>query len=233
MKYYITKYQSNIREQPMGRILGVAHPHTFIFSVTEVIKHNDITWVYGFIYDMNGRWHEGYTAISNGDNIYMNEFVPHVQIPLPYKMSAYVTQLFGERPKMYAPFGFLGHNGIDLVGFDKDIYTVGFGQATVGYDPNGYGKFVKVVGPTLTTIYAHLSNITISDGVVHQGQHIGLEGTTGNSTGSHLHIDIRLNSCDINNGFGGRIDPLVYFQTWETLIFPNYVEGMNNYDKGN
>lgn len=233
MKYYLTKYQSNIREKPLGLILGVADPKTFIYSVTEPIEHEGIIWIFGFTFGSNGIWHEGYVALSKDGNIYLDEFNPHLFVPSPFKQTTYVTQLFGERPQVYAQFGFKGHNGVDLVGTDKNVYAIGFGQAYVGFDKNGYGNFVKVTGPTLTTIYAHLSQVLISNGSVNQGQLIGVEGSTGNSSGSHLHIDIRLNSCDIYNGFGGRIDPLVYFNTWDKLIFPDYVKGMNNYDKSN
>lgn len=233
MKYFLTKYYSNIRKKPLGEILGVATPKTLLYSIADSIEYEGMIWQFGFIFDQNGEWHEGYVAISNGQNVYLEEFVPHIQIPFPFKSNVYLTQLFGENPKTYAKFGLKGHNGVDLVGIDKNIYSIGYGQATKDYDHNGYGNYVKVVGPTLTTIYAHLSSIVIeNNSIVQQGQLIGVEGSTGNSTGSHLHIDIRLNSADNNdNGFKGRVDPLVYFESWGKIVFPDYVKGMNNYDK--
>ena len=56
-----------------------------------------------------------------------------------------------------------------------------------------------------STLYAHMSKRLVSEGdKVTQGQTIGLVGTTGSSTGNHLHFEVRLN--------GQRQDPLNYFR---------------------
>ena len=56
----------------------------------------------------------------------------------------------------------------------------------------GFGKYIKLVHPNGTeTLYAHLSKLLISEGeVVTKGQKIGLMGTTGHSTGCHLHFEV-------------------------------------------
>ncbi len=60
-------------------------------------------------------------------------------------------------------------------------------------DNSGYGRWVTIDhGNSETTIYAHLSSVTVSAGQrVDQGQQVGTLGTTGNSTGPHLHFEER------------------------------------------
>jgi len=64
----------------------------------------------------------------------------------------------------------------------------------------GYGNMVMIDhGNGYQTLYAHLSTINVSCGQsVYQGQVIGGCGSTGNSTGAHLHFEIRLNGGFIN-----------------------------------
>ncbi len=71
--------------------------------------------------------------------------------------------------------------------------------------PNGgYGNLVVVDhGNGISTAYAHLSSISVSVGQsVGQGTVVGGMGTTGNSTGVHLHFEVRVN--------GSPVDPLGY-----------------------
>jgi murein DD-endopeptidase MepM/ murein hydrolase activator NlpD len=66
----------------------------------------------------------------------------------------------------------------------------------------GYGNLVVIDhGNGLATAYAHQSAIYASGGVG-QGQTIGAVGTTGSSTGCHLHFEVRVN--------GGAVDPMGY-----------------------
>ena len=92
------------------------------------------------------------------------------------------------------------HSGVDIAGPNgggivasnsgKVIYTGWYG---------GYGKVViidhgLVNGKPTTTLYAHMSAIKVSNGQnVSKGQVIGLEGTTGYSTGPHCHFEVRIN----------------------------------------
>jgi len=64
----------------------------------------------------------------------------------------------------------------------------------------GYGNVVVIMHPNgLETVYAHLSKIKVKEGqVVLSGQLIGLGGSTGHSTGSHLHFEVRYKSHALN-----------------------------------
>jgi murein DD-endopeptidase MepM/ murein hydrolase activator NlpD len=68
----------------------------------------------------------------------------------------------------------------------------------------GYGNAVVIDhGSALATLYGHQSKILVTLGQqVRQGDVIGLVGSTGNSTGPHLHFEVRL--------FGTPVDPLAY-----------------------
>ena len=62
-----------------------------------------------------------------------------------------------------------------------------------------------------STLYAHMSSRAVSKGqTVKQGEVVGYVGTTGNSTGNHLHFEVRVN--------GSRTDPLNYFKD-KTLYY--------------
>ena len=78
-----------------------------------------------------------------------------------------------------------------------------------GYN-DGYGRYIilasEVNGVTVETIYAHLSKISVSAGqMVERGDTIGLVGSTGDSTGNHLHFEVRgaLNPLSLNSKYTG------------------------------
>lgn len=64
----------------------------------------------------------------------------------------------------------------------------------------GYGNLIEIDhGNGLKTRYGHLSKIEIQEGdTIQRGQEIGLIGTTGRSTGPHLHFEVRVNDKAIN-----------------------------------
>jgi len=87
------------------------------------------------------------------------------------------------------------HEGIDIAApKGTPIYSAAAGKVVFsGWGPTGYGKMVIIKHKYhLTTVYAHNSKILVKKGArVKQGQKISLMGSTGRSTGPHLHFEVR------------------------------------------
>jgi len=94
-----------------------------------------------------------------------------------------------------------GHNGLDFgVVVGTPVETTMDGKVIyAGWNDQGYGNLVIVENGEYRTYYAHLSSIPVSVGeAVTAGSTIGLSGNTGNSTGPHLHYEIRRNKIPID-----------------------------------
>jgi len=126
---------------------------------------------------------------------------------------AVVTQGFGPTSAPFEPPGFgyaHFHAGIDLaapVGTPVRAASDGFVEVAgtmvdaLGI-PIGYGNYIKVaVGGSEEEIYGHLSAISIAPNqVVKAGQLIGAVGSTGSSTGPHLHFEVRVHGVPVDPG---------------------------------
>ena len=128
----------------------------------------------------------------------------------PFEREYPVTQEFGENPGDYSRWNMLAHNGIDF-GAPTGTNVLAAAAGTVeraDYDEHGYGWYVQIKhADGLTTVYAHLSQIRVQPRVeVKAGQLIGQVGSTGNSTGPHLHFELRKQGLE-KNGYHGAIDP--------------------------
>jgi murein DD-endopeptidase MepM/ murein hydrolase activator NlpD len=88
------------------------------------------------------------------------------------------------------------HLGVDYAApTGTPVRTVGEGTVDFAGWQNGYGNVIQIQhGSDRSTLYAHLSRIDVKKGQrVEQGQHIGAVGSTGWSTGPHLHFEFRIN----------------------------------------
>jgi murein DD-endopeptidase MepM/ murein hydrolase activator NlpD len=94
------------------------------------------------------------------------------------------------------------HTGIDLVEpFGSPVYAADDGVvALVGSSSSGYGNYVVIAhSGGLDTLYGHLATALVTVGqAVTQGQPVGLEGSTGNSTGAHVHFELRINQRPVD-----------------------------------
>lgn len=108
-----------------------------------------------------------------------------------------ITLLFGQR----SPFQRF-HTGIDLAApIGKPIYAARAGQVVVaGWSRGGFGLHVILDhGASHETVYAHMSRIAVRPGEwVERGEVIGYVGSTGWSTGPHLHFEVRVNGVPRN-----------------------------------
>lgn len=94
-----------------------------------------------------------------------------------------------------------GHHGLDFAVVEgTPIKTTMSGKVVhSGWNDQGYGNLVIVENGNKRTYYAHLSELPVEQGAwVNQGDVIGLSGNTGNSTGPHLHYEIRINGQTID-----------------------------------
>ncbi|MDP9074613.1 MAG: peptidoglycan DD-metalloendopeptidase family protein [Actinomycetota bacterium] len=93
------------------------------------------------------------------------------------------------------------HPGIDIAPpFGTPIHAAKAGLVILAGPAGGYGNFVLIDhGGGLVTGYAHQSQLAVTQGQsVAQGQVIGYEGSTGDSTGPHLHFEVRINATPQN-----------------------------------
>jgi murein DD-endopeptidase MepM/ murein hydrolase activator NlpD len=118
---------------------------------------------------------------------------------------AQISQPFGPSTFWFEPpYGGYPHfhTGIDLVEpFGAPVYAADDGiVALVGSSSSGYGNYVVIAhSGGLQTLYGHLSTALVAVGqTVTQGTVVGLEGSTGNSTGAHLHFELRINQKPVN-----------------------------------
>lgn len=100
------------------------------------------------------------------------------------------------------------HKGVDLVGSgSKHIYPVNNGTVVYVKSINGgYGNHILINhGDGVWSLYAHLSKVYVKSGQsVNKNTILGVEGSTGNSTGSHLHLEIRQSED------GSQVNPVTF-----------------------
>ena len=123
----------------------------------------------------------------------------------------YVTQWFGDNDVDYSAFGMAGHNGVDYgADIGTPVMAAHAGDCQVGHDPTGYGEHVRVTDDSIQTIYAHFSEILVQDGqTVEAGEVIGKVGSTGNSTGPHLHFGLKILGAR-NPAYRNWVDPVPF-----------------------
>lgn len=133
-----------------------------------------------------------------------------------------VTQGYGDQ---HAALDIAADTGTPVIATDDGTITVTQtwnGIVTKG-DSNSYGNMVQVTHADGTvTLYAHLSEINVRQGdTVVRGQQIGRVGSTGNSSGPHLHFEVRSN--------GSKVDPMVYITEDSTDAEKHFEELLEQY----
>ena len=168
-------------------------------GITATLDPNDPKWMQVTDKDM---------VVLNANEIakfyHAGEFLDMGDFALPLEPGTYrISSRFERR---YIPeLGIYGklHEAWDLAAaHGNPIFAVIEGIVQVGWDANGYGNYVTITHPDGTkTRYAHMSSVAVQSGqTVAKGEVIGYVGTTGSSTGNHLHFEI-------HNQAGVKIDP--------------------------
>ena len=148
---------------------------------------------------------------------------------LPYQGEVRVSSPFGWRTlfgkRVY-------HKGVDLVGTDKTVRAVVggvVGQSIIITDPKNrtseWGNYVRIDGEDgRQYYYCHLAKRLVDRGAkVAVGDAIGIEGSTGKSTGSHLHFEVRENGSSIDpTKILGIKNTVGTVQTTKTTVRTNY-----------
>jgi len=106
--------------------------------------------------------------------------------------------------------GYVGHNGLDMINFDINHAVLGGTVVTAGYSVFGGGYLVEILA-TNGDLHRYLHNLKglfVRVGqVVVTGQALGYQGSTGFSTGKHLHFAVRK-----GGKWGSYVDPLPYVE---------------------
>jgi len=94
------------------------------------------------------------------------------------------------------------HKGIDIAApAGTGVFAAAEGVVLrTGYDAGGFGNFIELRHPNgMTTLYGHLSRVDVRSGMeIASAQRIGLVGSTGYSTGPHLHFEVRRRGAQVN-----------------------------------
>lgn len=120
----------------------------------------------------------------------------------------YISAHFGKYD-LYNTGNYTNHYGMDIAGsgiYGKPIVAAETGKVVLAKWYSGYGNCVIIDhgkslgdGATYRTIYGHASSILVTEGqMVARGQKIALVGSTGNSTGPHLHFELKKNGTSVN-----------------------------------
>jgi septal ring factor EnvC (AmiA/AmiB activator) len=120
---------------------------------------------------------------------------------LPVNGAFNVTAVYGQSGKYWKD----GHKGVDITASLKSIYSVCDGEVTVvGFDEGGWGRYVSVKPDgfeRIRIIFCHLekNSVKVKKGdKVSRKTVLGTMGTTGNSTGVHLHIEMRIDNKSVD-----------------------------------
>lgn len=124
------------------------------------------------------------------------------------------------------------HKGIDLISTseDKNVKAIRSGVVRVTpYNKDGFGNYISVQQEDgFRALYCHLEKVLVKPGdIIEEGQVIGIEGDTGNSTGVHLHLELRKAPYDIDDhinvaeylGINNEVGNVTYIQNYELLEF--------------
>jgi len=177
----------------------------YILSAEEIVSsftRGEIGWFNGLSSLLAKMYPEIDLASTATFAVLVPEGMEKDYIPSIWPTRGQITSYFGE----LRSGGYI-HKGLDIATFlGANIYAAGSGKVIYAGWQGGYGNTIMIHhGSGITTLYGHLEKILIKYGqIISKGDIVGLVGSTGKSTGPHLHYEIRVN--------GERVDPMGYLQ---------------------
>ena len=168
-------------------------------SALSIVLFNDNTWRYILAEDykndsevFNDHWNTSSTHAYT--DVELNSLPEATVIRLVDSLESYHYPYLGRITSRYGPRRGRSHQGLDIgLKTGDPIYATFDGKVRVSKAAGDYGNLVVIRHNNgLETYYAHLSqrDVEVGDWVV-AGQQIGLGGSTGRSTGPHLHYEVR------------------------------------------
>jgi hypothetical protein len=135
-----------------------------------------------------------------------------LKLHLPVEPGTIITQRFGENPQDYRVWSLPGHEGIDFgAPSGSPVYAVADGVISFSGNSGPYGVHVTIQHDGFVSIYGHMSRTnTAAKQTVKAGEMIGAVGSTGNSTGPHLHLTLKVSGIQTGSYPAGIVDPYPY-----------------------
>lgn len=137
-------------------------------------------------------YHIDYSKLPNKEIIWLVDSLGHYHYPA--EDAGRITSKYGRRHGRY-------HRGVDIAQpKGTNVYATFDGKVRISKYMKGYGNFIAIRHENgLETLYGHLTQRNFKEGDwVEAGQIIGLTGSTGRSTGPHLHYEVRYNGYAID-----------------------------------
>ena len=190
-----------------GTIKAIYKDDKVDISVHGNIKGDEVTFtgtVNGKKFTATGTLKDG-KVIANGF-LGGSKLVGKGKFNYPLKNKYRITSPFGIRISPLSNVDLSVHKGVDFgAPFGEDIIASDGGKVVLAKANGGYGNCVIIDhGNNKFTLYGHCSKLVVTEGQsVNQGDKIAEVGSTGNSTGPHLHFEIRLGGNTRNNA----VDP--------------------------
>lgn len=205
-----------------------------IMSMTESAETQEDQIFTSTLDYMGSLFDAGFIGFNKAGGLFNKKKVPdgdvHINVSeFTMPASGPITSVFGprKRKRKTRRKTVRMHRGIDIGIKRGDIIRAAFpgSVATTGYDKRGYGYYVIISHPNgLQTLYAHLDSITVvPTTTLDAGDPIAIGGSSGNSTGPHLHFETRYCALPINpeniiNFQKGRIHNATYIFNKEKLL---------------
>lgn len=146
--------------------------------------------------------HASIDKLNSFYNKYLNSIIYNLgNTPLGFPYHGNITSTFGQRENPFTNASVERHKGLDIQGPKGSIVkATANGKVEFTGNKGGFGNCIVIKhGNGFETLYGHLSKILVSEGQsIEIGENIGKIGSTGRSTGPHLHYEVHQNGKPIN-----------------------------------